>query len=487
LFSIVFTLVTLVFYKDKVVEFIGNIYNNRNKIILPLVFFLLVFLTFYYPFIEALFLKKNFSYPDSKFMFLDLKPSLSDYFLPNQFLSLFLSGFIKNSSPAKIDKVVFFGFTEIILFILFLFSKINKKTKLFITLLILILTIGPHLIYSVLYSYFPFSTTAEIGRYYIFSYLFFTTAIVWFLAKLKNRLSCVALLLILFLLIAERIPSKYYLSDLGFSQTVNDFIKKQKSEGIMIIPDSTWYSKYNLLPVFTDKKLVGGYIHWSSNDAKANRFINDYGNLKRYYLEENIQLQDPRIEQILNTNMINCLKNNNIKLILFDKFYRVYWNEYRQMLARTTLLFPHQSNIKETNKVIKFESPRWSQDKLHYEFYFPKSGDFYLNDIHYSTPLKDKLITLSYKTSEINTDSWTPILNYEWNRWTIRLTPPQPLSIYVEAGSKITFDSNEYAKDDGFLNVWYKFNEAKNSPQVDQTNILEKIYEDPQIEVWKIN
>jgi len=489
LFTAIFLPLIWIIHRKEILELFKSLYENRKLILFPLAFFLVIFALLYFPFIKALFIHKNFTWPDSKMMFLDLKPGWLDYIIPNQFLKLLIPQVINNPNPTKIDKVVFFGFVEIVLFICFLFSKISKKIKLLLSISILIFITFPYLSYRYLYTIFPFSTTAEIGRYYVFYYLFVTMAIVYLLTNIKNKYRYAILFTLLILVIIERLPKQYYLSDLGFNESIYSTIRNQDTEGILVIPDSTWYSKYNLIPVLTGKKLVGGYIHWSNNDDQANAFIDNCGDLKRFHIEEkNNRVINIDYETIQNRAMIQCLKKNNVNIILFDKFYRVYWENYQYMLARTTLFFPHISTINETNSVTKLETTRWSQNKLYYELYFPKKGFFYIHNIHYSTPIKEKRISISLNNNTIDTSDWTTILNNEWNRWTLRLNPPKPYLVEVNAGSKLIFSSDEYAPNDGFLNLWYEFYEDKNSQVIhNQKSELDKIYEDPETEIWRLN
>ncbi|MEM3362587.1 MAG: hypothetical protein QXD43_03765 [Candidatus Aenigmatarchaeota archaeon] len=497
IFTLFFLLISFFFYRNEIYQLKRVLINNINKVIIASIYFIFIFLLFYFPYIDSLFIKHTFVFPNSKLQFFDLKPEIYDYILPNPFLkNLLITKLWKNSYQAKIDKVVFLGFGELIAFLYFLTSRSNKRLKLYLLTMVSVFIGIPHLIYPHLYSYFPFSTTAEISRYYVFYYLFLTIGSVLGLSSIRLKKRYVLIIIFFILIILERFSTNFYLSDINEWKRVYNIVKQQSTEGVVILPLSNWYSKYNLLPVFTDKKLVDGYIHWSANDEDSNKFIQNCGEMNRFNLESEkipIELfsnkQFIQKEIMLNKALINCLKQNNIRIIVFDKYYRVYWDDFRHLLARTTLLFPHVSIINNTAGVTKLETTRWAADKLHYSLYFPKKGIFHIYQIHYSNPSKKPILKLTYNENEIKINDWQTSLNFEWNRWTRRIIPPNNFfSISIDAGTLINFNSDEYTSKDGFLNIWYEFIEDKQSPIIIPfSGPLEKLYEDEKVEIWKIN
>lgn len=498
IFSFFFLIVSCLFYPNEIFKFINMISKNKRKLAVAIIYFIFIFLLFYYPYIKSLFIKRTFVFPNSQLQFFDLKPEIYDYILPNPFLkTLQITKLLKNSYQAKVDKVVFLGFAEIIAFLYFLNSKCNKRLKLYLLVMVAVFSGVPHLIYPYLYSYFPFSTTAEISRYYVFYYLILVIGIVLGLSSItNNKKRAIVFIAFFILIILERLPTNFYLSDIGEWKVIYDIVKQQNTEGIVILPLSNWYTKYNLVPVFTDKKLVEGYIHWSTNDEESNKFIKNCGEMNRFDLENEkipteffLNEQFVQNEVKLNHKMLNCLKQNNIQIIVFDKYYRVYWDDFRHLLARTTLLFPHVSIVNTTVDVTKLEATRWAADKLNYSLYFPKKGVFRIYKIHYSNPSQKPIIRLIQNGNEVKIDDWQTYLNFEWNRWTRRITPPKNFfSISIDAGMIINFNSDEYTLKDGFLNIWYEFIEDKNSPIIQPpVEPLEKIYENEKVEVWKIN
>lgn len=483
---------TIFFYPNYVRETLIKILRQPRPFLISFFIFLSVFIVLYLPYLNSLFFSKNFVFPNSKYQLFDLKPSLSDYFLPNAFLQLAIGKLLISPGESKIEGAVFFGLIEMFLFVLFLFSSyFERKIRIFYLICISSITILPFLIYPYVYSFFPFSTTAEIGRYYIFAQLFIALSIALYLAHNKKNLNFI--FIVLLLLLIERLSFPYPLASLKSYNTIFDKIKQINTRSYAILPYDNWFSAYNLFPVFTEKKITSGYIHWSAETKAIKKNLAGCDNPSRFDLntieEPATYFSDPRSiqdEQTKNLYFLSCLKKKNIRLIVYDKFYRVYWDGRENMLARMTKLFPRYSNVHDAEN-ITVEASRWIHDTLNYSLNFPKSGYFTLHKVHYGTPKKNTSLVINLNNERVY-ENMASVNSYEWGKWTTVMNATESAELFVPQGSTLTFSTDEYYAEQGFLTFEYSFKEIDNTePPVDMNPFIMKVYEDPQYELWYIN
>lgn len=485
-------LLTTLFYFYEVKKTLIAIALNPKPFLITFLFFIVTFILLYLPYLNALFFSKNFVFPNSKYQLYDLKPTFIDYFLPNSFLHLAISALFFSPAQPKIEGAVFFGFIELALFTMFLCTlRFSRKLKFFYFLCVTSVTILPFLIYPYTYSIFPFSTTAEIGRYYIFAQLFIAIPATLYLAYHKKNVAFV--LLMLFLLFLERLTFRYPLASIKPYELIFDQIKQVDTRSYAIIPYDNWFSAYNLFPVFTHKNITNGYIHWSAETNKIKKNLAGCENPSRFDLNTITETanafsysQTIQKEHEKNLYFFSCLKKEGVRLVVYDKFYRVYWDGRENMLARMTKLFPRYSIVQQAkNKTL--EASRWIYDTLNYTLLFPKSGYLNLHKVHYGTPTKnrDLIVQLNNERTYTNMSSEN---SYEWGKWTTIVSSTESAELFIPQGSSLTFHTDEYYTEQGFLTFEYSYREVDQAEKpIDLNLFLKKIYEDPQYELWYIN
>lgn len=132
-------------------------------------------------------------------------------------------------------------------------------------------------LYTMLQPLFPFTIIWESERFFIVYYLVFAYCVVQFLDYLKPRRLVIAV--ILFMLVAERFTGNYYLTPLA---RLNGYpyakvVAKTRTTAVMDVPflykhyDTAPPTLYNLLPVYYQKPIVGGYYHWLAENDRGLR------------------------------------------------------------------------------------------------------------------------------------------------------------------------------------------------------------------------
>lgn len=485
-------ILTLFFFPDDVKKTLISILTHPRPFLVSFFVFLLVFVILYFPYLNSLFFSKSFVFPNSKYQLFDLKPALSDYFLPNAFLQLAIGRLLLSPAETKIEGAVFFGFIELLLFAFFVFSSyFDRKIRIFYLVCVSSIAILPFLIYPYVYSLFPFSTTAEIGRYYIFAQLCIALAIVLYLTHHKKNVAFI--LVITVLLFVERLSLHYPLAPVQPYTEIFHQIRQVNARSFVILPYDNWFSAYNLFPVFTDKKITSGYIHWSAETRDIKKNLAGCENPSRFDLntitEPVTYFSNPQSlqkEESQNTYFLSCLRKKGIRLIVYDKFYRVYWDGRESMLARMAKLFPRYSTVRSAQNYT-IEASRWIHDTLRYSLHFPKSGYFTLHKVHYGTPTKNTNLVIELN-SQRTYENMNSTNSYEWGKWTTIVTSTDSAQLVVPAGSVLTFNTDEYYTEQGFLTFEYSFSEIDEAePPVDMDPFMKKLYEDPQYELWYIN
>ena len=259
-----------------------------------------------------------------------------NYFLPNQYLKILPAKLVTSSSNQWIEYAVWFGFLEMVLFVASLFlTKSDKKLKSFllcIAVIFFIFSFGGQegkqasFPYSLLFNFLPYRGIIEPGRFYVFVYLVVTLMVVVFLKDFLKGSGKIWFILILTLIILERIPTGFYLSD-----TLQDgpFLKEvaaSETKAVLDLPifREWWHGQlYDLYSIYYGKPIVNGYIHWSGNTQEATFFLDQ---LKRFECSLD-PLFKPRIldevavaEEISkNTVLARELRGYGIKIIVLHK------------------------------------------------------------------------------------------------------------------------------------------------------------------------
>lgn len=339
--------ICLIIYRDKVWLLFKILFKEKIVTILSL---LLVAGSFFHLFtgdLKALVAGNLYTLPISSANV--FSANVTDYLLPNDDLPLLIK--IPKERPVGIgsnDRTVYLGYVEIILAILFFVKKSDKKAKLFIlfgvlTLFIASLGCKGHLYpYCYIYPFFPFKGIAESARFYIIIYLLLTSGILIFINSFGKKTLKLITLLVFALIILERIPKNFCLSNTYQNEEFVKIVKTQDSKAVLDLPVvvnkvSTNQGYYDLLSVMYKKPIVNGYIHWRGNTPSTNIFtvyLSEFGcgtdkkltkarasriyeNLKRYGITTVVLHKHPDVYEEDNPNMC-YLSMENIEYFLND-------------------------------------------------------------------------------------------------------------------------------------------------------------------------
>lgn len=425
-------------------------------------------------------------------------PAFIDYLIPNSFINLWIGQFMgKLSAPKEIESAVFIGFIELVLFSLYLlFGKWNLTKKILVPLTLIFLVFSFGLTAKIGLNFLPFSAIPEAGRYYVIFYLLITISIVLFLKQVLERkrklLAGFILIIILSVVFLERIPKSYLLAS-----TLHDafipYVQSSRGEAVFDIPlldqrDDGYYLYYG-------KKIISGYIHWSSDDANSRAFINGL-NLDRFICNEKLESDgmseaDINFLKSKNDSLIDFFQANKIHTIVVHKDHELYTDECLNVLTEYNYLIPHIEIInKDSTETIYHK--RWSGGPLNYVFYFPYNGDFQIKSLHFVDYNKDEEISIKINGEDYDYLEGMVSTNIEdkESKW---IVPTKELKLGVQGGTQIGFYGKSFINSrEGFVTIRYSFardvdskvNEALAAPPGQK---IHKLYEDDLKEVWEIN
>lgn len=495
---LVFVPILFIFYKNEVFSFMVNLFKNIKKILLISMPVLIVIITFGYSHFHTYITGDYFKPDRSKIVtLLEYSPSIKDYFIPNKYLPLQINKIFKNvgNSLKSIEKVVFIGWLEIFVFVLFLAFYKNKREKYFIlsvTLVFFVLTLGHmspetkiYLPYYYLHKVFPFSFVDEPARFFVIFYLFITIGIILFLKQIyKNDIKTYLLLLVITALIVfERFPLNYWLSPIFNERPYVKVVKQTRSTAVLDIPVSYENTVYDVLPYSYGKKIVSGPFHWFADTEKPRAFIKD-NELTRFMCGGTQLL--PNINQIINKKLIQTLKENDIKTIVVHKndledHAKYYFPECADARMQTSLLLPQlfMPDATEKQKILSIFFP--AIPDIGNTITTPYDGVFYLDGFH-AFPYNRLPLHIFINGKELKIEQ----------NWKLRdgknATLDPFLKIQLKKNSKIKFEfDNNYNIDYSFIKIWYRY--MPNNKMIDPVvvNDIKKIYEDDDAAVFYIN
>ncbi len=448
--------------------------------------------TLYLPHLHAL-LTHSFVFLDRSGVLNQVTPSLYDYITPNSYLKLQIAQLFHNPSEASIEKGVFFGWTELILFILFFISSYSKKTKVFLGILFsisFVLSLGygknDHfflLPYHFLATIFPFSLLVETGRYAVIFSLIISISAILFLKSLKNSKKRVILLsFIIISLLLERLPTQFYTSSELTNEPYITAVRNTNSSAILDIPINLYYAPYDFLSFSYQKPIVNGYFHWSADGDLEKTFILKDNLLSRFIcsnvdsiLSDN---SNGASEQIKNIQMLNFLRSYNINTIVIhrdDKFYHPVCKNVRMHLAS---LLAAPIPIAPTQKEMQLNL-NTMETKPTFSITFPQNGIFYL-DGAYVAP--NKLTSFSITQNNKNLPS-----AYGWEinaDNSMQLTPKYSIQFPVNISDTITFRSPDQISNT-YFSLWYRYT-ATNTQSFLPQHGVQKIFDDEKATVYQL-
>jgi len=491
LFFLIFLLINLLFLflfdnENVLKNYFAILKTQKTRIAVLFSIFFAIFIVFFHSHIAAI-LTGNFLKANREILATQNKIYLKEFILPNPFLKILLADFLNSKTISSIENVVFIGFLEPLLFLAFLITFPNSRKKYLILsnfLFFFILSLGFNnpdlnisLPYRFIYRFFPFEYIPESGRFYVIFYLFLTTGVVCLLKSIEKRKTL--LFLILALVILERIPSNYYLSH-PYNDKFAKVVQNQPGKAVFDIPINFDEPIYDVLPIVYKKKVLSGNFHWSADSLQSRSFVLNNQELLRFLCRSDDpfftqkQFMNPVImqnEEKLNQSLLTLLAKNDIKLIVLhrDIPFKLYdYYNCRNVWLRVHTLLPETLYVNPIN-TSKTIGQEWPISQVNLQLFFPYDGSFIIDKIDLYTTEPTQLESI------LNNN---PIILSE-NR-----------SFEVKKGSFLMIKStNIFEK--GYIRIWYRYLVNENiilrKEFTNQAFPLEKIYQDKDKEIWKIN
>ncbi len=422
-------------------------------------------------------------------------PSITDFFLPNAYLSFLSLPYMHSLSDSSIEKVVFFGYIELVLFFLFFVSKYTTRLKVFLGLAFLLpfllsLGYGDYnrfflLPYHAVSHIFPFTGIAEAGRFSVISLFLMSTAAILFLKDSRLSKKRMVMYCIIAGIILERLTFGFPLSD-SLHDKYTTIVKALPGKAVLDIPVNPYYARYNMLSLYYDKPIVNGYFHWSADGPREQSFLFHDSYLSLFSCSESDPILNSPTEQafqhVINKQLVTILRDNNIKTIVVhkdDKFYHTVCTNVRQRLA--TLLNQTYSLSSTKNTGQKQLQGTLSETKPAISLYFPTKGVLYL-DGAYLAPSSQANFAITLDNSPLQAEYG---FDHGPDAYSLELMPKQAINIDVAAGSTLALSSEDYIKQTVF-SVWYRY-EPEGNDTIPLAQPFQKEYEDDKSAVYSVH
>lgn len=405
-------------------------------------------------------------------------PALENFFLPNTYLDLVSTSIAPSHALPSIESMVFLGWVEIVLFLLFLTTThIQKRFRIFIGSLFLIffvLALGYGrdndfflLPYRFLGQLPIFKIIAEPGRYFVIFYLILTTAIVLFLKhtsrSLRFPLYAIPLLFLLLVTI-ERIPKSIKLVETLRHEPYVSVVAKTSGKAVLDLPVNIYYPRYNVLSLFYQKPIVNGYFHWSGDGPMEKSYVQNSGLLERYSCNGTAPLEAYDIYTTLEKEeddiLLASLKEHGISTLVIHKDDKFFHQVCKNVRLRLSRLVPYEHVLPETEISKEIVAKAWDGAPS-FTFYFPKDGIFWLDSM-YISPSSPAFFTITNSDGKELEYTWNPVGSPN----AFEIQPKYTIRVQVSAGSTVTFSSPDEVADT-FFSMWYHytvFADAKNKP-----------------------
>jgi len=495
-FLIIYFAITIIFYKNTALLILSKLRTSYKLVLGSIIVFTASLVAVFLPYINAI-IHGQFYLTGREDTLFVTTPAIVDFIIPNRYLNL-LSSVFKSDSRISIESLVFVGWVELLIFVLFFLNrKIKTRFKLFILTSFLIpftLALGygkqdlfPLLPYHFLKNILLFKVFAETDRYFIVFYLIMSAAVVIMLNYLKanKRIFTVVFVLITLLILLERVPLKIMTVPTLYGNYTK-IVREQPGIAVLDLPVNIFYANYDLLSFYYKKAVVNGYFHWASDGPREKSFIlNKSGVFTRYTCSGMDYLQtkpmDYAYEASLDSQMISLLKANGIQTLVIhkdDKFWYPECKNVRERLNRLISLdfIPLETTSPTVEK--QLNSLYWDGQPS-FNFYVPYDGKVYLDGIYTASINTEKL--------DILVDG-KPLSGYSWSAnydHSLELSPKYSIAVKVKAGSKITFSSQVQASNT-YFSLWYRYVADNNSPKIAYPQTFRKIFEDNAAIVYQL-
>jgi len=483
LFLIIYLVITTVFYKNNVKSILKEIKNAYKLIAVSTFAFLIALSVVFFPYISAV-INGTFYLPPREDTLFTSTPSLIDYLIPNRYLDL-LSNIVKDHSRISIESMVFIGWIELLIFVLFFINRhIKTKFKLFILsifLIPLILSFGygeqnsfPLLPYRFLKDFIIFRAIAETNRYFVVFYLILSSTVVLTLATLKSnkRIFAIVVASVVALLLLERFPLKI-ITAATLNDSYTKIVQKEPGTAVLDLPINIYYPGYNVLSFYYNKPLVNGYFHWSSDGPKERSFLTSSG-LMDYYCNG-----QATIETNNNDALIKNLKNYGITTIVIHKDKNFYYQACKSVRIKINSLFTVPISLDLAPVMEKQVVQKYLEGKASFNFYFPQDGVFYLDGV-YIAPSSNTVINIALNNQLLPGYAWSVK-----NDYSMELLPKYSFSFSVKAGSMLSLFSSQETNNT-YFSMWYRYKPDRKTQTLPYEPLFQKIFEDATVEVYQL-
>ncbi len=502
LFFLVLFLTAACFYPQFVYEWLLKQFNIKNLQIhlLGLTFFLVFFLFPFFPTLKSIY-TGDFQTNSRDKIIQEYNISWQNFVIPNPYNYSVVNRLITTNLEQRpnIEKAVFLGYAELLFFIFYLIFDKKQKFKLFTIALLSSLVVlslgvsefGIHLPYSWLVKISPFSGLAESGRLVSVILLVMITSIVLFITDLQNNwLRKFLAFLFLTSLIIERINFNYFQVKPALL-SVGDVTAHVPGQAVLNLPLDLYRQDYSLIPVKTNKAIVGGYIHWSADTKETKKFIEKL-NISRFKCDSNdlisqeiVKPEIKQLELLANEKLLENLIQEDIKTILVHKNDPFYHPQCANVRARLNLLLDNLKTI-ETTQIGTAHVETIHDGLLKTKLYFPYAGQFKLNGLSVTS-------TQASISAQLNQQS-IPLVQEGWSKkdGLLLFTAPssqQRESAYqfkVTAGSYLTVSSNTQQAY-GAITIWYDFIRSKQNFKVIPSMRIKEIYSTKDLSIYQID
>lgn len=491
--SIIITLITtFIFYPEVLISLKNKLSVRKTTIVLSLIIFSSFVLFLFAPHILGA-LNGSIVISGREDILAKFTPSILDFVLPNTYLSPLIR-FFSNSSLPSIEKVVFIGWAEISILAMLIFSKIPFRGKLFLTSLILVpflLALGygeannfPLLPYRFISSIFPFKLIAEPGRYFIIFYFFIAIAILISLDSIRSsRIRKILIAAAIILVILERIPGSFYRAEAIKNEPYIKIVSQQDTSGVLDMPISFYYSKYDVLSFYYQKPIVNGYFHWSADGDTERSFIEREELLSRYSCNEDDPVNSgiDETEKHKDFKMLQMLKDENIRTIVIHKDDKFYHSVCDNVRIRLSSLIPVEYSLEPNSSDRQRQLKLESDGLANYSVYVPYSGKLYIDGVYFASINKTELnIERAGMTNGGFEYTWT-----ETAHNAVEMSPKNSIEIQVRGGETIFFKSQKNAGHSWF-SIWYRYI-PETSDIKPYKPAIQRVFEDKNTAVYKIN
>jgi hypothetical protein len=294
------------------------------------------------------------------------------------------------------------------------------------------------------------------------------------LAALKStkRIFAIAVVFVIALLLLERFPLK-----IMTAATLNDnytrIVQNEPGTAVLDLPINIYYPGYNVLSFYYSKPLVNGYFHWSSDGPKERGFLNSSG-LMDYYCNGQTS-----VEANNNESLIKDLRKYGITTIVIHKDKNFYYQVCKSVRIKINSLLTTPTSLDLAPIIEKQIVQKYWEGKPSFTFYLPQDGVFYL-DGAYISPSSNASFNITLNNQ--------PLAGYAWsikNDYSMEHLPKYSVSFPVKAGSELSISSPQETSNT-YFSLWYRYAPGNNAQKILYQPLLEKIFEDDTVEVYRL-